>query len=100
MDRRAWLKDMREDKGFSQAGLAKVLGVTRISVQHWERGTRTPAPLQRAALAETLGSAVAALFAAEDHQKLEQVRATSTAATASDLVQRYFGGPKHAQDVA
>ncbi|OPY81455.1 MAG: helix-turn-helix protein [Syntrophorhabdus sp. PtaU1.Bin153] len=38
------LKSWRNVKGFSQAGLASVLGVTTQTVYRWERGTREIPP--------------------------------------------------------
>ncbi len=36
------IKDLREKAGFSQAELARKLGVTRSSVNAWEMGLSTP----------------------------------------------------------
>src|SRR5262245_12046260 len=41
--------------GYSQEGLAEVLGVDRSTVSRWERGTQVPQPWQRPALAGKLG---------------------------------------------
>jgi repressor LexA len=38
------LAEMREQKGWSQADLAKVLGVTQSAVGNWESGIRLPRP--------------------------------------------------------
>ena len=36
------IKELREERGFSQAELAKRLGVTRSSVNAWEMGISSP----------------------------------------------------------
>ena len=44
------LKTWRYKTGFSQAGLAKTLGVTVMTVSRWERGTREIPPFLYLAL--------------------------------------------------
>ena len=36
------LKEYRKSKGYTQAQIAKILGVTASQYQMWEAGTRTP----------------------------------------------------------
>lgn len=52
--RRAALAAHREALGFTQEGLAHALGVELSTVGRWERGTLTPQPWRRPALAATL----------------------------------------------
>ena len=47
-------RSIREEAGLSQERLAALVGVSRLSVHHWERGRREPRPLQRKAWEETL----------------------------------------------
>jgi|SRR6185437_2773636 len=41
----AAIKKLRDAMDMSQATFAQVIGVSRILVQSWERGVRTPSPL-------------------------------------------------------
>ena len=68
--RRQWLKERREKRGLSQVEFARVLGVSRLTIQYWERGMRNPSSLQRAAIAEHLGSDLLSKFSAEDRVRL------------------------------
>lgn len=38
----ASIREMRELAGLSQAGLARLVGVSAVTVNRWERGTRSP----------------------------------------------------------
>jgi transcriptional regulator with XRE-family HTH domain len=52
----AWLKVERQARGWTQAEMAAVIGVSTNTVARWERGEVTPTPLAqggiRTALAE------------------------------------------------
>lgn len=49
------LKKARYERGYSQAGLARALQVSRETVSQWEKGTMMPAPEKQAALNQLLG---------------------------------------------
>jgi transcriptional regulator with XRE-family HTH domain len=36
------LKEIREEKGFSQSSLAKAAGISQACISKWESGDRTP----------------------------------------------------------
>ncbi|MBF6331128.1 helix-turn-helix domain-containing protein [Nocardia transvalensis] len=55
MERRTGLARTRRDRGQTQETLAHRLGVDVSSVARWERGTSTPSPRLRVALARELG---------------------------------------------
>lgn len=38
------IKEARLDAGLSQGALAKLIGMSKRTVENWEEGTRTPAP--------------------------------------------------------
>lgn len=48
---RAW----RLKTGTKAARIAERLDVSRVSVMHWEKGDKTPAPLRMAAIAKMIG---------------------------------------------
>ena len=41
---RGLVKELRDQRGLTQAGLANLLGVSEASVNNWERGKNRPAP--------------------------------------------------------
>jgi len=45
------LKKVREQQGFTQAGLAKRLGVKQATVSRWEKGTSEPTEIELRAIA-------------------------------------------------
>lgn len=49
------LKEIREEKGFSQRGLAKASGLSRMTIINIENETHPPSLLSVLRLAETLG---------------------------------------------
>lgn len=51
-----WLRTNREEKGVTQAQLAKQLGVPTEHVAAWENGSLGPSPSQRAKLVRILGT--------------------------------------------
>lgn len=53
--RRDWLAQARERAGHSQESLARHIGVSTKAISYWERGASTPKPVNRPALAKTLG---------------------------------------------
>lgn len=61
------LKTYRERKGFTQADLGKVLGVTQGVVSFWEIGRNLPEASKLPDLARALGCTVDELF--KDHQQ-------------------------------
>lgn len=55
---RTWFKELRQEAGLTQLGLAKALNVSERAVQQWEAGERTPSRKRLKALAALLGAAV------------------------------------------
>ena len=49
------LREIREERGVSQAALARHIGVGRRSVVRWESGESSPSPLALGALAAFFG---------------------------------------------
>ncbi len=49
------IKNLREQKGFTQAELARKLGITRSSVNAWEMGISAPSTQYVVELANTFG---------------------------------------------
>ena len=56
------LKQLRKDKGLTQAKLGEAVGVDARSIRRWERGDRWPEPENIQALAKALGVRVRDLF--------------------------------------
>lgn len=58
--------DLRRAKGLTHRGLAKILGVSHVTVLHWEQGKRSPRQdMIYGPLAAALGSEVVLRFEAE-----------------------------------
>lgn len=55
------LEKARKDKGFSQEFVARQLGVSRATIDNWERGTTKPTLPMAAKLAELLDVPLQAL---------------------------------------
>lgn len=49
------IKELRTERGLSQAALAKEIGVSQKAVDYWERGINEPKASYIAALAEFFG---------------------------------------------
>ena len=60
------LKEKRLQKGLSQQALADAIGVTRISLVGYERGTKQPSTQVLKALAEELNCSTDYLLGLED----------------------------------
>lgn len=56
------VKEYREQKGMSQEGLARELGVSRQTIVNIERGSSEPRVLLAIAIAAALGAAIQDLF--------------------------------------
>lgn len=52
------LRDMRQEKGLTIQALAEQIGVSHVSIIHWEKGDRTPNGKYIAKLAEALDKSV------------------------------------------
>lgn len=65
------LKTYRERKGFTQADLGKVLGVTQAVVSFWEIGRNLPEASKLPDLARALGCTVDDLFRNDQHEAKE-----------------------------
>ena len=75
---RMWLKALRKDKGLSHRQLGKLLGVSHVTVMHWEDGKRNPRPEMIAALARHLGTEVLHRFNAEWHTRMAEAVSVGT----------------------
>lgn len=42
MEFRDRLKDLRQEKNISQAGIAKLLNMSKMAISHWEKGHSEP----------------------------------------------------------
>lgn len=62
---RSRVREVREERGLSQEGLARELGVSRQTVVNIERGIQQPKVLLALAIAGILGVAIAELFMKE-----------------------------------
>jgi transcriptional regulator with XRE-family HTH domain len=51
----AGLKSVRKTEGMTQAGLARLVGVSVDTVRRWEAGSREPRATELQALAEVFG---------------------------------------------
>ena len=78
------IRALRKNKGITQDGLAKALGITPQAVSKWERGLSFPELPQLPALADQLGSTIDALLREE---KTPAAEAASVAAEANETVQ-------------
>ena len=66
-------KEMREQKGYiTQSALAHELGVNRVNVTRWERGTRYPERKSLIKLEEVLGLPIKDILEAIDRSKEPQ----------------------------
>ncbi len=52
----AGLKSVRKTEGMTQAGLARLVGVSVDTVRRWEAGSREPRATELQALAEVFGA--------------------------------------------
>lgn len=59
------IKELREEKGFSQSNLAMKLGVDQTSISQWERGVANPAVSRLPDLAKILNCSIDDLFPRE-----------------------------------
>ncbi len=55
------IRQLREERGWSQLNLALRLGVVEGSVSRWERGVRVPSEVDRRRLADLFGVPVEAI---------------------------------------
>ncbi len=76
------LKELRKQKGFTQAALAEALGITQQAVGKWETGRTTPDALTLARLAEYLGVSADALLGGEGHAPAAPLQPYSRAVAA------------------
>lgn len=49
------LKELRTEKGCSQADIAKIVGTTKMAISHWERGHSEPSITQLIILSDFFG---------------------------------------------
>lgn len=61
----ARIKQLRDAKGWQQDDLAKEIGVHLSAVSHWENGISLPDVSRLSAVADALGTTVAALIEGE-----------------------------------
>lgn len=57
-----WLKKVRKSLRYSQAGIAKEIGVSAQTVKNWEQGRAYPSLSNRLGLASVLGESVLSGF--------------------------------------
>lgn len=50
------IKELRENKGLTQIEVAKLVGVTAMAYQNWERGACNPTPQNMKKLQEVLAN--------------------------------------------
>ena len=62
------IRQLREERGWTQIELAARLGLHHTAVSKWERGVTLPAPDALLRLADTFGVSVAELVAAQTEQ--------------------------------
>lgn len=60
------LHDLRTERGFTQAALAELVGVSRKTINTVENGVFIPSTLLALRLARALGCPVEAIFSLED----------------------------------
>ena len=58
---RRTIRELREERGWTQLELGNKLGVTPVTVYNWERGQHMPTALQLRALAGTFGISMDAI---------------------------------------
>lgn len=61
------VRELRRDRGMSQAELAEAVGVTRQTVIALEKGNYVPSLLLAMNIAETLGTPIEKIFTKEAH---------------------------------
>lgn len=72
------LKQLRRERGLTQDQLARIVGVTPLTVSLWERGQRAPNLRSGRLLAEALGCSLDALYGSvelADPEYLDEIRA-------------------------
>ena len=82
------LRDARQAAGYSQAGLARLVGVQLVTLKAWESGRRAPKPASQRRLADVLGLGFEDLEVAdeaEDLRRLRQARGWTRAEAADRL---------------
>jgi len=82
------LRDARQAAGYSQAGLARLVGVQLVTLKAWESGRRAPKPASQRRLADVLGLGYEDLEVtdeAEDLRRLRQARGWTRAEAAERL---------------
>ena len=82
------LRDARQAAGYSQAGLARLVGVQLVTLKAWESGRRAPKPASQRRLADVLGLRFEDLEVAdeaEDLRRLRQARGWTRAEAADRL---------------
>ncbi len=62
------LRQLREERGWTQEQLARRLGVAQGAVSKWERGQRLPSPRRLQALTDLFGVQVSEITFGADEQ--------------------------------
>ena len=68
------LRDARQAAGYSQAGLARLVGVQLVTLKAWESGRRAPKPASQRRLADVLGLGFEDLEVADEAEDLRRLR--------------------------
>ena len=82
------LRDARQAAGYSQAELARLVGVQLVTLKAWESGRRAPKPATQRRLADVLGLGFDDLEVADardDLRRLRQARGWTRAEAAERL---------------
>jgi len=63
------IRKYRSDKGYSRERLARILGVDKMTIYHWENGTRKPSFQNIINICFILNLSMDLAFGHDDHEK-------------------------------
>ena len=93
------IKELRTERGLSQAALAKEIGVSQKAVDYWERGINEPKASYIVALAEFFGVSSDELLGRKWARRRERPRLFFTAGSknsaAARILRAPYGAPPH-----
>ena len=70
--RRRTIANLRRERGWTQSGLAQRMGVSRMSVYHWEAGRNEPSARQLRLLAESFAVPMESIAFERDAARAER----------------------------